>query len=564
MTFSFPALNFDKPANWSTLFLHGLGCLWCLPFIYHRGMYPISTFAAEWLAMLIGLILLLALLLTRRQQLSLPYIMMLPLGLAGLIALQMRFNPDLIAAEAQLGLLYLLWAALMVMLAATIRAEFGLSQSADYLAAYLLFGGLFNLLVELFNTDSSTMFGLGGIGQSNLHSDYLFLALYALIYLYARRTIKFSTLLISLIALSFESALSTSRSAFLYIIAAGLLLAFFRKIPLASFKRLKTGYLLLAGFYIVWQIILPWLGVATSFNRLNTLAADGKTPSLRLFIWEDAWGFWQQNPWLGAGFGRFDWLFFNHARFHDHGFIDSRIEHAHNIVLQLLVEMGSLGCNWFLIMMGLWVWHVLKQPAKLRQFWLLSLFSILAIHSLLEYPLWYSQFLGVFAILLGLGETRNFTLSLSAPIRVTMLTVPLLGLYLLLLTGSNYLRLEKFYEASVRGLDMSAQLDEIVPISNAGLLAPYGQKYFAFTFKMDSDQAEAKAAVVDKAIHFEPIPALAYKQVLYSAYLGKTELAKQQYHLALVAYPPENKWFLWEVSRLNPADQAKLGFLWTN
>lgn len=564
MTFSFSLLKFDKASHWSTLFLHGLGCLWCLPFIYHRGMYPISTFAAEWLAMLIGLILLLALLLIRRQQLSLPYIMALPLGLAGLIALQMGFNPDLIAAEAQMGLLYLLWAALLVMLAATLRAQFSLSQAADYLAAYLLFGGLFNLLVELFNTDSSTMFGLGGIGQSNLHSDYLFLALNALIYLYARRNLKFSTLLISLIALSFEAALSTSRSAFLYIIVAGLLLVFFRTMPLASFKRLKMAYWLLAGFYIAWQIILPWLDIATSFNRLNTLATDGKTPSLRLFIWEDAWGLWQQNPWLGAGFGRFDWLFFSHAQFHDHGFIDSRIEHAHNIILQLLVELGSLGCNWFVLMVGLWLWQVFKQPRKLSQFWLLSLFSVLAIHSLLEYPLWYSQFLGIFAVLLGLGETRNFSLPLSQSMRFAMLSVPVLGLYLLALTGSNYLRLEKFYEASVMQQDMSAQLDEIVPMTNAGLLAPYGQKYFAFTFKMDSDQAAAKAGVVDKAIHFEPIPALAYKQVLYSAYMGKTELAKQQYHLALVAYPPENKWFLWEVSRLSAADQAKLGFLWTN
>jgi len=557
-----PITKADRPQSWLA---HGLGLLLFLPFTFYRGSYPITSFFGEWLALLIGLAVGILLLCHRnRQVLYVPYVILLPLGLAALISVQHALYPLLVKASAQAGIFYLLWAALVMIVAHQGVKELGATRVADYLAGYLLAGGLWNALSELNHLDNTELFGLGTIGQSNQLCDYVFLSSCSLIYLYARQLLGFRVMVVCLVLLTAELALSGSRSAVLYLVAGGCLIGLWRKMDnQADFKRLRDSYLMLVLFCIVWQIIYPFLGLTSSMGRLTTAVADG-APSQRWFFWKDALAIWLDAPWLGAGFGEFDWAFFMHGKGHDHSVINNRIEHAHNLVLHVLAEMGLVGVLWLIITVGLWLRRAMPRSFNVLGWWHLALLSILGIHSLLEYPLWLADFLGVFAILLAITETRSFCLQLSSVMRAALSLIPIIGLFLLVSTGFSYLTMEKFYEAVEQSQPLPGDLQQMVPLSNSGLLAPFGLKYFSFNFKMDSTQAIEKAGITGKALHFEPIPPLAYKQAAYLAYLGKHDESEALFRLAVASYPREFAWFHSQVEALSQADKDKLAFLFAN
>ena len=479
--------------------------------------------------------------------------------------MQMAISPLLVMASGQIGILYLLWAALVMMAAYHATQAFGLTKLADYIAWYLLVGGVWNALSELNHLNNSELFGLGTIGQSNQLCDYLFLSCCSLLYLFARQLLGWRVLIFCLLLLTAELGLSSSRSGVLYLFAGGVLVGLWRRMDdQVGYQRLRNGYLLFALLYIASQIIYPLLGSTTGMTRLASIAGDVNTPSLRLFFWKDAWDIFLKYPWLGAGFGEFDWAFFMHGQIHDHAVINNRIEHAHNVFMQLLAEMGIVGTIWLIATGGLWFKNVLHSKRDSAKWWCFALLSVMGIHSLLEYPLWLSNFLGIFAILLGASDSRHFELKLSEITRSSLCLIPVLGLYLLVNTGLNYVKLEKYYEAVAESRPLPGNPDEIVPISNSGLLAPFGLKYFAFTFKLDSGQAAEKSAITNKALHFEPIPPLAYKQAVYLAYLGKKEESRLLLRLAVSSYPNELNWFLSQVDALNQADKSKLAFLFAD
>jgi O-antigen ligase len=544
---------------------HGLGLLVFLPFAYYRGSYPITSFFGEWLALLIGLVVGIVLLCNlKRQFLYLPYVILLPLGLAVLIGLQLMLNPLMVKGFAQTGMLYLLWTALVMIVAQQGVKEFGAVKMADYLACYLLVGGLWNALSEFNHLENSELLGLGTIGQSNQLCDYLFLSCCSLIYLYAKQWVGFRIMVISLVLLTADMVLSSSRSAVLYLVVGGCLIGLWRNTDnQADFKRLHDSYLMFVLFCIVWQIIFPFLGLPSIMGRLVKAAADG-VPSARLFFWKDALAIWRDSPWLGAGLGEFDWAFFMHGKGHDHSVINNRVEHAHNLIFHVLAEMGLVGALWLIITGGLWLRRAIPRGHDLLGWWHLTLLSILVVHSLLEYPLWLADFLGVFAIMLAIAETRSFCLRLSSVMRGALCLIPAVGLFLLVSTGLSYLTMEKFYEATAQSQPLPADLQQMVSLSNSGLLAPFGLKYFAFNFKMDSDQAIEKAGITAKALHFEPIPPLAYKQAVYLAYVGKHDESEELFRLAVTSYPHEYAWFLAQVEALNQADKDKLAFLFAN
>ncbi|MGZ4959076.1 MAG: Wzy polymerase domain-containing protein [Methylomonas sp.] len=561
----------DKFQNW---LMYGLGILVWVPFTYYRGTDPVTTFFGEWLAFLVGLIVIASFLFFLKQNtLKIPSIAVLPTGIAALIAIQIVFFKSIVLAYAEVGILYLLWAAFIMVAAAHVSEKIGFFKLADCVAWFFLAGGIWNVLSELNHIENLRLFGrnfpellgLGTIGQSNQICDYLFMSCCSLLYLFTRNLLGWRVFFSCLLLLTAELGLSSSRSGLLYLIAGGVMVWWWRHLEdQQGFKRLRDGYLIFALLYISWQFLYPLLGYTTGATRLAANASDVYTPSQRLFFWKDAWDIFLQSPWLGAGFGEFDWAFFMHGQNHDHSFINNRIEHAHNLLFQLLAEMGIAGVLWFMVIGILWFRNIVKRERNISDWWCLTLLSILGIHSLLEYPLWLSNFLGIFAVLLGASDSRQFELKLSKITRFALCLIPIFGLFLLVNTGLGYLKLEKFYTAVAESLPTPGKFEEIVPISNSGLLAPFGLKYFAFVFKFDSAQAAEKASITEKALHFEPIPPLAYKQAVYLAYLGKQDEARALLQLAMSSYPNELNWFLSQVNMLNQADKDKLAFLFSD
>jgi O-antigen ligase len=196
-----------------------------------------------------------------------------------------------------------------------------------------------------------------------------------------------------LAALVFAVVLTASRTGLLSV----LLLALW---GLADRRLSRPARLLLLAAPLVY--LLSWLAMAQwatlsqhSFGGEERLA-ESDISSSRFAIWRDTLGLIAQQPWLGVGFGEFNlaWTLtpFPHRPV---AFFD----HTHNLPLQLAVELGVpmalLICG--LLLWGLWrgAARALQTPgdAGAAQRCAMMMVLMIGLHSLLEYPLWYSYFL---------------------------------------------------------------------------------------------------------------------------------------------------------------------------
>jgi O-antigen ligase len=116
----------------------------------------------------------------------------------------------------------------------------------------------------------------------------------------------------------------------------------------------------------------------------------------RFSIWRDTLALIAQHPWLGVGFGEFNfaWTLTPFPQRHPQFF-----DHTHNLPLQLAVE---LGLPLALLILGLLLWALWQafdrtrrvegpEGPALRACFVMVL--LMALHSQLEYPLWYAYFL---------------------------------------------------------------------------------------------------------------------------------------------------------------------------
>ncbi|WP_457329367.1 Wzy polymerase domain-containing protein [Rhizobacter sp. P5_C2] len=160
--------------------------------------------------------------------------------------------------------------------------------------------------------------------------------------------------------------------------------------------------------------VLSWM-LATA--GVQTFAGDsqihGSDPSSSRFgIWANALSLIAQHPWLGVGWGEFNfaWTLTPFP-----GRPGAFFDHTHNLPLQLLVELGiPLGTLVMaLLLWALWKAFVAARRAAstdgLTQRGALVMVLTMAVHSMLEYPLWYAYFLlpTAFAFGICLGGIRE-------------------------------------------------------------------------------------------------------------------------------------------------------------
>ncbi len=179
-------------------------------------------------------------------------------------------------------------------------------------------------------------------------------------------------------------------------------------------------------------------GAAVAAAAQNLTRPGSDLSSSRLAIWRDTLELIVQNPLLGVGFGEFNFAWtLTPSPDRPVEFFD----HAHNLPLQLMVE---LGVPLALAVMGLLLWTLRRAGQQawrqegehglaLRTAFVMVL--LMVVHSQLEYPLWYAHFLLPTAFLLGLciagQERRSAALRPDeinrSPVR-TSLMVALIGL----------------------------------------------------------------------------------------------------------------------------------------
>lgn len=539
-----------------------VGLMWVLPFLSYHHLLPITGFYNEWIAAALGLAAT-GLFLRNRywQDMELPVIALVPLGLVVVLLIQIPTDRIVFPEHNILGASYLLWAALLMMLSRLLTRELGLPEVAETLAWFLLCGGIVNAGIAVFQQFGVNSFldpviiksarvPFANLAQPNHFSDYIALALGSLLLLLSKRRLHIGTALAAGCLLVYVLSFSGSRSSWLYMIAlAGLSLWFFMANRRDEHRRLLVaGALLVLGFALVqvkWFALVPG-GVSTPTDNLFNLAGS---KSDRLAIWWEAWRMFQQAPLLGIGFGEFVWqhfLFSEQAPAEIRGLL---FNHCHNIVLQVLAELGLPAA---LLLVGgvvAWLLRLIKADALTpEKWWVLALSSVLAIHSMLEYPLWYAYFLGVAAILLGTGETRAFRLSMQhAGRRLFVLLFVLGGMSLFNLVNS-YTGFERaFYgigkniskQSALESIEEEAQefVRHVMLVHRESLLASYAEIAVSRGIVLNKENLAGKLEVNGRAMHAAPMNEIVYRQAVLLGLNLDHSAAARQFDLAAAAYP---------------------------
>lgn len=563
-------------ANISLMFV---GLMFFVPFISMHHEHPLPAFFTEWLAGVFGLIAIFPLLLSScwkasqtpsektpliQSHLKIPQISLIFLGLGAMLCVQWMLGMLHSSQYALSVLSYFVWAFLLVVLGSVLRREFGLEKLTTTLAWCLVGAGIVNIGIVVLQFVTRTggvipflpsLNSFGAISQTNHFADFCALAITSLIYLYAKG--RFSSSFFNLILVLFMMMLSFSgsRSAWLYLIALTILVAMMQRLNVkqgreseATHMAWRAGLLLLPMFIAVQLFI--YFVIPNELIKLPTERLfDGMTAhtaSARLQFWYDSWRIFLQSPWLGVGAGK---LISNTFMLIDTptAMASKRVfEHAHNLFLHLLAEMGIGG--FLIVLMGLcsWVKAFKWGDLNLEKWWIISLLSILGIHSMLEYPLWFTFFLGIAAVLLGAGDEKLITVKISKHAlkfaHIGLIAVCIFGIYHITTSLIANEKLEKWLQKfGYEDVNDSAQLDWVEKYS---VLSPYSELMRARSMDIDVKLIDEQFLLNQSVMNFRPMRTIAYQHALLLVQKGQHEQAVKQLNRTLKAYPDSFKNFL--------------------
>jgi O-antigen ligase len=218
-------------------------------------------------------------------------------------------------------------------------------------------------------------------------------------------------------------------------VAAALAVAFIYVVVLSASRTGAVGMLTLAGWGLLdrrlsrstrallvlapliyaamWGLTAFW--AAQSHEVVGAQVRFGKGVDLatnRYDIWSNTLALIASHPWFGVGFNDFNfaWTLTPFP-----GRPNEFFDHTHNLVLNLTVELGVPLATLVLALMVYALWQALRHairdgrepstsyPVQRAAFVIVFL---VAVHSMLEYPLWYSYFLLPTAFAFGLCLER--------------------------------------------------------------------------------------------------------------------------------------------------------------
>ncbi len=571
----------SQTLNFSLFFI---GMMFFVPFANLHHQMPIVWFYSEWLAATLGLFAIIPLLKTSFLQYNrIPQSSLVFAGLSIILIVQYLLGMLHSTHYALMMLSYLVWAGLLILLGSYLRRELGWGKLVTVLAWALTAAGIVNVMIVVLQFVARTgghipflpnLASNGALLQANHQANFCALAIASLIYLHAkgRFSISFFTLLYALflIALSF----SGSRSAWLYLFAITVLTIIVthqqKARPENSSKTIRHtmhfGWMLLPAFAIT-QLLIHYIIPSELINLPTERLLDGissPSPSARLHIWYDSLRLFIQSPWLGIGSGAMQLQTF--LLFDKPSAISANMvfEHAHNLFLHLATEMGIFALLIVLASLIVWVRHFKWRKLDMETWWLISLLMVLGIHSMLEYPLWFTYFLGIGAVLLGAGDEKLISIRMPAFAKKLGITsghklAQSSMLLVLLLGGAN---IATSFIANHKMEGWLTNLTEENAGENAALawarqhslLSPFAELLAVYVSPIDTRGLDQKIALNESAMRFRATSKVVYQHAVLLELKGDHAGAISQLNRALLAYPNYYKNMLENI----PAEHRKL------
>ncbi|MEK8046831.1 PglL family O-oligosaccharyltransferase [Ideonella margarita] len=161
--------------------------------------------------------------------------------------------------------------------------------------------------------------------------------------------------------------------------------------------RVRIALLSAPVVYVIgWALLAAWAHATQHTFGGEARLGEADLSSSRFGIWANAWSLVKAQPWTGVGFGEFNFAW---SLTPFPGRPVAFFDHTHNVLLQFLVELG-LPLAALLTGLMLWaLWQALVRsmqasgPNAAGQRAAFMIVLLAGVHSLLEYPLWYTYFL---------------------------------------------------------------------------------------------------------------------------------------------------------------------------
>ncbi len=571
-----------------------VGLMWVLPFLNPRHAYPLTRFYQEWWSALLG-VLATGILAGRGfwRSHQVPRIALLPVLLVAIAMVQWYMGMIPYFEQVLLYILYFLFATMLMLLGARLSEVIGLEKMAGTLAMFLLVGAELSALVGMlqqthWHTPVDSLIAMkisasiyGNIAQPNHFANYIALGLISLGLLLQQKRLNRAVTALLAAPLILVLALSGSRSAWLYLLAM-LAAAWWVSRRHNELRALLRYSLLLAAGFVVINLVLQLSFVTGSDHVVNTLQrlmGNNETGAVRLYLWQEAVLMFVKSPWLGNGFGQFAWQHFQLLpELRPHG-VEGLYNNAHNIFFQLAAEAGFPGLLAIGVTLGTWLSGLRKEltihpssptttegsveePPLAAYWWGLSLLAVLGIHSLLEYPLWYTYFLAIAAILLGALDRTRYSLQLSQVGRLSSIAVLLMAIATLIQVRVGYRQLEQVLAtrtlANRDPLMQKSLREKISTLQDSTLLSPYSELFMGLQIEINEDHLADKLDANSRVLRFMPIGSVSYRQSLLLAQSGDLKKAKVAMKCAIWSYP--NEYLQWRQRMVKLAEKDPAHF----
>jgi O-antigen ligase len=516
-----------------------------LPFVWPSHTQPLSAFYNEWFAAL--LLILACLVIAARHVRSdasafeLPAVAPLFLPLILVILLQWGLGRLNHSSDAVFPLVTLALATAALTLGKALATRAGLPRLLFCFSVAVIAGALVNVALQIlqlcaasgirfsyFNFHSNGVY-YGALAQPNHLATYLGWALIGAIYLNVTQRLRGARLAALIVALLVGMTLTASRTGWLHVVWISLMAAWAMRRMHPDASSLRTSWML--GMPILFALInlgLPHffevVGLSFQGNVLGRVVSEG-IDGARRTLYTQGLQIFSDHPLLGVGPGQ---LVYQQFQLLDEAATTVYASSAHNVVLDLFVLTGVVGAVPFLVIAGAWLLRSMKPALTAERVAALLMLSTLAIHAMLELPLWYAYFLFPAALLVGALDTGGFKLRSGSLFRVLPVLICVYGL---VVAGSMLVQYRQIESLFARYYIQKRILQPVDEKRVAEILDHQRTTWFTgatefllcTNFAMNNIALQEKLAIAARTMRHQPEPHVAYRYVLLLALDGRYE-----------------------------------------
>lgn len=381
----------------------------------------------------------------------------------------------------------------------------------------------------------------GNLRQRNLLASHLSLGMIALAWLFARG-LRFAATLPLVLLLAVASAASTSRTGLLQL----LLLAGFAMALPGPRRGQRMGLCVTGlGAYALATFGLPWLLEVRGLQAGSLLQrlADMPACSSRTVLWSNVLTLVERRPWFGWGWGELDYAHYavpvDGTRFCD------ILDNAHNLPLHLAVELGVPAAAAVVLGVAVALWRASpwRETDGDRRFaW--AVLAALALHSLVEYPLWYGPFQIAAGLALGILYARRQPAVWVGTRWALTAAVLALGSY----ASWDFWRVGQIYLPAQSRSPVYAE-DTIARIGHSWIFRDQVRFATLTTSTLTPQNAEEMNQLAREMLHFSPEPRVIERVIESAKLLGRQDEAAQDMRRYQAAFPKEYREWLRQQDR---------------